>query len=241
MNAKILARIFILSLSLMTAVAATATTVEDFSSEPAGAVVAGAMPGGGTDGGTHFTDFTLSVTNTGGGPSSAIIFDSSNPTGGDSDLGTPNSAFGGPGVGSGGQSGAGVNNQSWGNLLICAEDIVDGNSDGLVDDPDDEAGGCTFVFEFDYVVDLKRIVLVDIDSESVDYNSFEFGVFIAGDEGVDLGNNSIQEIDLTALYSVDRLEIVFSSSGAIAELEFTEAAVPTEKASWGSVKAQFRK
>jgi len=31
----------------------------------------------------------------------AMIFDSSNPTGGDFDLGTPNEAYGGPGIGNG--------------------------------------------------------------------------------------------------------------------------------------------
>ena len=82
-------------------------------------------------------------------------------------------------------------------------------------------------------------MLVDIDSESVEYNSFEFGVFIAGDEGVDLGNNSVQVIDLTPMFSVDRLEVVFSSSGAIAELEFAAAAVPVETPTWGTVKALF--
>ena len=34
-------------------------------------------------------------------PAPAMIFDSSNPTGDDDDLGTPNEDFGGPGVGKG--------------------------------------------------------------------------------------------------------------------------------------------
>ena len=226
---------------LFLAPTAFADVIEDFSSVPAGTVVAGDMPGGGTDPGTHFTGFTLTVTNNDDGPSSGLIFDSSNPTGGDEDLGTPNIDFGGPGIGSGGGNGMpGVNDQSWGNLLICADNITDANNDNLVDDPNDEAGGSTFVFEFDQVVDLKRIVFVDIDSESVQFNTFEFGVFIAGDEGVDLGNNSVQVVDLTPMYSVDRLEVVFSSSGAIAELEFADAVVPVDQSTWGGVKALFR-
>lgn len=228
---------------LLTALAAVALAApalaghEDFSGPDAGTVIAGAEPGGGTAPGTHFADFTLSVTNNGGGPHSLIIFDSSNPTGGDQDLGTPNSDFGGPGVGHGGGAGEpGENSAPLYNLLICAEDIVDGDGDGLVDDPDDEAGGCTIVFEFDYVVDLISIVFVDIDSESVEYEVSEFGVLMGGDEGVDLGNNSVQHVDLTPFYSVDRLEVVFSSSGAIAELEFQPAVIANEDADWGGVK-----
>ncbi|MBC8426594.1 hypothetical protein H8E07_20960 [bacterium] len=214
---------------------------EDFSGPAAGTVIAGAQPGGGTAPGTYFADFTVSVTNNGGGPHSLIIFDSNNPTGQDSDLGTPNIDFGGPGIGSGGGAGAsGENSVPLNNLLICAEDIADGNGDGIVDDPDDEAGGCTIVFEFDYVVDLVSIVFVDIDSETVEYEVSEFGVLMGGDEGVDLGDNSVQHVDLTAFYSVDRLEVVFSSSGAIAELEFNPAAIANEDADWGSVKRIFR-
>jgi len=63
---------------------------------------------------------------------------------------------------------------------------------------------------------------------------------IAGDEGVDLGNNSVQVVDLTPLFSVDRLEVVFSSSGAIAELEFADAVVPVDQSTWGGVKTLFR-
>lgn len=42
------------------------------------------------------------------------------------------------------------------------------------------------------------------------------------------------------MFSVDRLEIVFSSSGAIAELEFAEAVVPVDKSTWGGVKTLYR-
>ncbi|MBU0741648.1 hypothetical protein KKG45_14180 [bacterium] len=221
--------------------ASALATTEDFDGLPAGTVVAGQEPGGGTAPGTVFADFTLSVTNNGGGPHSLIIFDSDDPTGWDQDLGTPNVDFGGPGVGSGGSAGApGENSVPYHNLLICAEDIVDANSNGLVDDPDDEAGGCTVVFDFDFVVDLSYIVIVDIDFETVDFDLYEDGAHIGGDEGVDLGNNSVQVVDLTPFSSIDRLEVEFSSSGAIAELEFFPAAVADEDADWGGVKRIYR-
>ena len=66
-------------------------------------------------------------------PNVCISFDSGNPTGGDRDLGTPNQAFGGPGVGSGGEPGMpGENNTALHNVLIIAEDVGDANQDGLV-------------------------------------------------------------------------------------------------------------
>ncbi len=116
--------------------------IETFNSQPPGTVVAGDLPGGGTAPGTLFPFITFSVTNTGDGPNSLIIFDSSNPTGEDWDLGTPNQDFGGPGIGYGGkEEQPGENFKSYGHLLIVAENIIDNNQDGLVDNPDDEEGG----------------------------------------------------------------------------------------------------
>jgi hypothetical protein len=50
-------------------------------------------------------------------PGLGIAFDSSDPPDHDIDLGTPNEAYGGPGVGEGGES----NTVALGNLLISAE------------------------------------------------------------------------------------------------------------------------
>ena len=84
----------------------------------------------------HGVDIHISAVNDKPGhPNQAIIFDSFNPTGGDNDLGGP----------------IGVMETchmdiELGNLLIIAEDAVDSNSDGLVDDPDDEAKGGIYIF-----------------------------------------------------------------------------------------------
>jgi hypothetical protein len=217
-----------------------AILVEDFGGHPAGSVVAGDMPGGGTAPGTIFSDITVSVI-ANDAPHAVIIFDSANPTGGDFDLGTPNEDFGGPGIGHGGQMGMpGENSIPYGNLLIIAENINDSDGDGLVDAPNDDANGGTIIFDFDYVVDLQYMVIVDIDAESVTYETHEFGIFIGGDSGSDLGNNSIQVIDLTPFFSVDRLVVNFSSSGAIAELGYQEASVPAAQTTWGSVKSLYK-
>ena len=86
-----------------------------------------------------------------------IAFDSSNPTGGDWDLGTPNQAYGGPGVGSGGAS----NTLPLGNLLISAENFVDANGDGLIDVPDDDASGAWFEYFFDAPTCIFSVTNVD--------------------------------------------------------------------------------
>ena len=72
------------------------------------------------------------------GPDKAIIFDSANPTGGDLDLETPGYHP--------------SNTKPYFNILILAENDIDGNGDGLIDDPDDEgsrpAGYIDFAFDF---------------------------------------------------------------------------------------------
>ena len=69
-----------------------------------------------------------------GAANAAVVFDSSNPTGDDFDLGTPHESFGGPGVGSAGQMGlATENDRPLQKILIVGEDLVDANNDNLVD------------------------------------------------------------------------------------------------------------
>ena len=101
------------------------------------------------------------------GTGDVIIFDSNNPSGGDFDLGTPNQAFSGPGVGTGGAMGAGVNNVSQGNLIILAENVADLDSDGLVDTPKGDAMGGTITFDFDTPITIQAVSLVDLDDNEV--------------------------------------------------------------------------
>lgn len=113
----------------------------------------------------EFAAFGITVsTNSSSHP--AMIFDSSNPTCGDRDIGTPNKGFsalfpGAPGEGSGGAPGSfGRNGLPRGNVLILSE----GGSCA----PDDLAGGGTFVFEFDPPVPvLTEVHILDVEgSES---------------------------------------------------------------------------
>lgn len=231
------------SLCVLTGLALTgpavAGIVEDFAGPAAGTVIAGTTPFGPVAPGTTFPGYTLSVINSGGGPQSLIIFDSSNPTGEDPDLGSPNETCGGPGVGVGGEVGQpGENCVAQGNLLIVAEDIVDANTDNIVDDPDDEAGGGTIIFEFDTQVDLVSITIMDIDNETaaVSTNSDTLMVTV---NATDEGDNSAQTLDLSENGGITCMAVTFSSSGAVAGFEY-EVPVSVESRSWGAVKTDFR-
>ncbi len=215
---------------------------QSFGGPAAGSVIAGDRPGGGTAPGTLFPGCIIGVLNNGGGPHTAIIFDSSAPTGGDEDLGTPNEDFGGPGIGIGGEAGQpGENSVPLRNLLIIAENIVDSApADGFVDDPDDEAGGGVIGFGFDELILPTHMILVDIDVETASLDLRNADTLLVQVSAADLGNNSVQTIDLSSYGPVDCIEVVFSSSGAIAELAYDYPSTSTKAKSWGELKQLFQ-
>lgn len=144
----------------------------------------------------------------------AMIFDSSNPTGGDNDLGTLNQDFGGSGVGSRGATGtAGENAVPLGKVLIISES-------GDQSDPDDNAGGGEIIFAFDSPVFIGTANILDIDEgwggslKAFDASNTPL-VEVAMQ---DLGNNSVQTVVLNVA-NVSKLKVWFPGSGAIARLE----------------------
>ena len=112
-----------------------------------------------------------------------MIFDSGNPTGGDEDLQTP---------------GPGENNDTpLGNLLIIAEDDVDADNDGLVDDPDDSAEGGTIRFDFSTTVTFFGFQVIDVDSKEIDaivLFDINDNILVAADLGP-IGENSVHGSD----------------------------------------------
>ncbi len=119
-----------------------------------------------------------------------MVFDADNPTGGDADLGVPGA----------------------GNVLILSED-------GDASDPDDDADGGTFVFEF---------------AGPSTVNSIDFIAQSAGEIRLyDEDGNLIAEVDIPAgadntlftqainFAGVTRMEIVLSGGGAVTNLDFT--------------------
>jgi len=133
----------------------------------------------------------------------AMIFDSANPTGGDDDLAT----------------------ESEGNVLILSED-------GDSADPDDAAGGGTFSFEFDELVGISSVGLLDIE-ESGSSITF-YGSDDAVLETVEIpamGDNSLQDLAFD-IENVSQMDVRLRGSGAITGIEFSplgngEAIAPT--------------
>lgn len=217
---------------LAMAIPAAATT-QSFAGFPAGTIVASPGPS------AVFPLFTLTVINN-AGPQAMLIFDSANPTGGDTDIGTPNMDFAGPGTGAGGGSGQpGENAVALGNLLIIAENVIDvAPADGIVDVPDCDADGGTFRFDFDVEVMVTGVTILDIDDETGQIDCYLNNVLVGSTAMLDLGDNSKQIVDVSSHGMLDRIDVIISSSGAVAEIEF-EAIVPTEENTWGAIKAQY--
>ena len=84
--------------------------------------------------------------------SAATIFKSNppNPDAADPDLHSP-------------MVGGNLNGQYMGNMLIIAENLTDGNGDGFVDRPDDQAGGGTISLFFDSPTASFGLDLVDVE------------------------------------------------------------------------------
>lgn len=183
----------------------------------------------------------IEVENHGGGPDVCIIFDSSEPTGGDFDLGSPNAAFGGPGLGEGGAEGAdGENAEELENVLIIAENDIDEDDDGLVDVPDDEAGGGIVWIRFSHAGRLT-LTLVDVDEDEAApvLHLFNDGRLVAVVEAENLGQNSAQTLELGEHGDVDAVRIHLDGSTSIGAIHLDVPQVGVESRSWSSVKSLY--
>ena len=180
----------------------------------------------------------------------ALIFDSSNPPGIDFDLGTPNYRFGGPGDGPAGTDfGENPNMVPLFNVLIFAEDLHDGDNDGLVDIPND-ADEMGMVFEFDFSsidmpfatngVTVHSLTALDIETEQ-DETPATIHLFDADDVLIaqytigHIGCNGVKVIPTgdEGTAGVYRMEVRMEGSGAIDNIEISateaeEECVPCE-------------
>lgn len=147
-------------------------------------------------------------------PDKAIIFDTTNPTGNDWDLQT---------------AGYGTNNNTvLGNALIIAEDAWDWNGDGLVDDPDDEYHGG--YIDFFYTIDqmTAEITLLDIQQSDVSIEIFKDGNLVDSAYAANLGDNSVQTLNLfDSGDTFDQLRVNFMSGGAITNLVTLQTPEPS--------------
>ena len=141
-------------------------------------------------------------------PGMGIAFDSANPTGGDFDLQTPGYGY--------------ANTNALGNLKISAENFVDANNDGLIDDPDDDASGAWFEFFFNAPTCIYSVDLIDIEAneQSPDILAYDAnGAIIQWVTAQSIGDNSVQTVDLNGICGVDHIMIDVYGSGAIDNLE----------------------
>jgi len=166
------------------------------------------------------------------GTNAAVIFDSSDPTGGDDDLGTPNEEFEGPGVGAAGEAGDYVNDTALGNVLIVAENLDDINGDGLVDDPDDaEVGACSITLDFSASESVTVISITIIDFEGFEPIPMvelfdQFSVLIDYFILPQTGDNGVAVVSLGPTAGVGKMVVTFSIyGGAIDNIVFTSPAV----------------
>jgi hypothetical protein len=182
----------------------------------------------------------------GAGTNAAVVFDSDCPptmtpgdcSGGDVDLGTPNSDFGGPGIDSDGNANAGgnagspfENNASLGNILIVGEDLVDTSpADGLVDDPDDaDLQGEFLEFDFSNVkgggtVTVNSVTYLDNDEGEFNAQIELFGPnipnqFIALQA---VGDNGVNTISGIGVDGVRLMRVVLNGSGAVTSVVINE-------------------
>jgi len=190
------------------------------------------------------TGVTISAKNMGGGPGIAIVFDSLNPTGGDSDLASP---------WSGGNL---VFSQSiLEKILIIAENDIDADKNGLIDFPDDEGSrpAGSIYFDFDSPICSVGFDLVDVEGPSeygnnsgfvatffmnnellakVGFHEFINSNSMFYDSSIEYGNNKANRIspisveDLTLfsgknISAFDRVEINLGGSSAIDNIDVT--------------------
>lgn len=184
---------------------------------------------------------SISATNMGWGPDIAIIFDSQDPTGGDSDLASP-------------WSGGNLDSQkNLEKLLIIAENDVDSDNDGIIDWPDDEGSrpAGSIYFDFDSTMCAIGFDLIDVEGPSeygtdsgfvatffiddkvlakVGFKEFVNSNSIFYDSSVKFGNNKANHImpisveDLSEysgkqILVFDRVEINLGGSSAIDNID----------------------
>jgi len=151
----------------------------------------------------------------------AVVFDTDNPTGGDSDLGSPfmNDTLGA---------------LSPGNVLILQEN--DNCDDFTCTTPDDEGSrpAGQFIIEFDQAVSLNSIDFFDVEVLETDpLESTRIALFDSNGDMIDLdfftpdtGGDNRWERAFFGVDGVSRIEINLGGSGAISNIDVTVVPVP---------------
>lgn len=107
-----------------------------------------------------------------------------------------------------------------GNIAILANNLNDGNGDGLVDDPDENNYGGRAIFTFDQDVRIGSFQFVDKDHGSSDVATAydAAGAVLTSVPIPQAGNGSVQTIAVNA-DGVRRFELVYRDSGGFTGIE----------------------
>ena len=160
-----------------------------------------------------------------GAANAAMIFDSNNPTGGDVDLGTPNSDFGGPGIDADGNAATGgnagspfQNNVTLDNILIVSEDLNSANPD----DADVVGASCTINFPSDVEVSSIDILDVEADEPAASVQLKDGGGATLNTVTLpQTGDNGHAMVSLGPTSGVRQMIVLLNGSGAIDNIVFT--------------------
>ena len=120
-----------------------------------------------------------------------MVFDADNPTGGDGDLGVP----------------------GLGNVLILSED-------GDSSDPDDNASGGTFVFEFTGPATVNSLDFID-QGAGAEIRFYDEDGALIGEIDTPPGADNTVFTQAIAIPDVFRMEVSLPGAGALANLDYT--------------------
>ncbi|MBK8268209.1 MAG: thrombospondin type 3 repeat-containing protein [Planctomycetes bacterium] len=154
------------------------------------------------------------------------------PTGGDTDLGSPNNSCNpaGPGIGNGGKpSSQYANCVALNKILIVAENMVDTNpANGLIDSPDDaDAGNPKLTFDFLALgtVTAHSITVLDMDTNSnAKVYLYNLSNSLIGQISIPVtGDNGKVILSLGNTPNVRKIVVALKGSGAVDDLIFSPA------------------
>ena len=180
-----------------------------------------------TVGQTHLDTSRVTYTSSQPVSNPATIFNTSSPTGGDCDLGTPNEDFGGPGCGAGGESGMPYqNDEALGNVLIVS---MFSQTTPPPNFPNDNADGGLLIIELqmespDQAFRLDEVTLLDVDDSSGDIRVRTYDFYDTELESVTspiTGDNGVVTITSFSELHVKVIEIELEGSGAVGEFCYT--------------------
>jgi hypothetical protein len=165
----------------------------------------------------------------------AVVFDTEHPKK-YPELGTPNEEFDGPGEGHGGEPGRdGENESELGKVLVIAEDDVD--LDDECPSPELDDGRICLSFSHAGYLTFKLINVDDDDTHLVAYRD---GQIVGELEADDLGENSVQDIDLSGFGTVDRVVIDLEGVTAVAAIRLDVPVTAVQARTWTEVKRSYR-